>query len=750
MIVAVVDVTDRTKASEMLEQARQEAEAISLAKGEFVANMSHEIRTPMNAIVGLSQLLTEFDLPDTARDYTLRMFNASRALLGLLNDILDYSKMDAGRLELERTEFSLEDVVTRSIDLFAIEAHEKGLSLYLDISTRLPSKAIGDPLRLGQILNNLIGNAVKFTDQGAVILAVEAIPADDKIRLIFRVTDTGVGMPEDQIPSLFESFSQLDASTTRKYGGTGLGLAICRSLVDLMGGCIEASSIHGQGSEFTFSVVVERVPNAENLLEGQLGGVSVLLVDSHPTGQRITRELLTSLGAKVSVVSTEEEGLNSPELLQADLILFDSSTRSHWPALSAELKLRGRAHHVLLIINSDESAAELIGYTSQPDAVIVKPVTPRRLYNAVLKSLGREYDADANEYQQSLSGKKVLLVEDQETNRLVACAMLEKLGLTVDMANDGLEALSLLAAEQYDLVLMDLQMPNLDGLETTKRFRASEPEGQHLPIIAVSAAILDKDKAAAAKAGMDGYIMKPVELRTLAASLQCHLKMDDIPVPGAHAAMAVLPVGGDDKEQEPWIQVDKLSQRLDRNEASLQRLLRTFNDDLRKLDALLLPGVMAGTSLHQLRQTLHSLKGIAANVEAQPLHRKAAALEQQVLDQDSFDVAALEELQQVISSTLEHLQSCLKQPEGGGPDYLDDEHAAELEQLLTQIAGLVDRHRLVPAELTAKLESYRHLSGVGWLKGLIRAVDAFDYSRAQQILNSHWRSNGTAEAGSDG
>ncbi|MDO6562307.1 CHASE domain-containing protein [Amphritea sp. 1_MG-2023] len=746
IIVAVVDVTERAKASEILEQARQQAEAVSQSKSEFVANMSHEIRTPMNAIVGLSQLLTEFDLPDTARDYIKRMFNASRTLLSLLNDILDYSKMDAARLELEQIEFYLEEVVTRSIDLFAIEAHEKGLRLYLDLPAHLPAKVIGDPLRLGQILNNLIGNAVKFTEQGEILVTVAAVVEGDQVRLSFRIKDTGLGVRQDQIPLLFDSFSQLDASTTRKYGGTGLGLAICRSLVTLMGGTIEASSVFGEGSEFSFTVLVG-ASGSESLISGTLAGVAIVMVDTQPTGQRITYDLLHSLGATVTVVSTEREGLNSPALGRADLIMFDSSSRSHWPALSADLKHRDGTYHVLLMINSDESAAELIGNISQPDAVIVKPITPRRLYNGVLRSLGRAFKPSMKYLPgliHSYASKKILLVEDQETNQLVAQAMLEKLGLSVDLANDGLQALACLATTTYDLVLMDLQMPNLDGLEATKRYRATEPEGQHLPIIAMTAAILDEDKAASMQAGMDGYIVKPIELQLLSVTLQRYLHSADEMRVNDALGMAEL---SDVNDAEAWIDFAKLKQRLGDNDGALQRLLRAFNDDLRHLDAQLLPAEIAATSPSGLRQTLHSLKGIAGNVEALPLQRNAALLEQRAREQHRLDATSLEHLQSIISDTLESLQPYVQQAEAQQSTDLSQDDAAELTQLLSQICYLIEQHRLLPVDLIVKLETYVHFNGLAWLSGLIKAINGFDYPNAQQIIHTHWQKNDNLEEG---
>jgi two-component system sensor histidine kinase/response regulator len=523
--------------TEALARARDEAQAATAAKSLFLASMSHEIRTPMNAVIGLTHLVLETPLDERQRDYLGKVHTSSRALLTLLNDILDYSKIEAGKITLEVEEFSPEDLIENVGHLFSARLEEAGLDLMFEFDDRLPDRLLGDSLRLTQVLNNLVGNAIKFTPKGEIVVRADYLGEQDgQVGVRISVRDTGIGMTPEQLGRLFQVFGQADASIARRYGGTGLGLAICKRLVELMGGSIEASSTPGEGSTFSFSCRFGPArPGAERIDLHRIRGMRTLVVDAQPTERLILQQMLQSWRFQVGVASFSDEALY--RMRQADpqhpyeLLLLDWKTAGG-DFVDAARRLaaeRGAPPPAVIALGSlhasERVTEELQGRAAS--GVLVKPVTPSRLFDAIiLLQHGAPCDAapragsaaDLAEAMKPIRGARVLLVEDNPVNQQVACAFLAMARLEVEVAENGLEAVDQLKAGHFDAVLMDMQMPVMDGLSATRLIRAL-PQFEHLPIIAMTAGAMERDVQDCLAAGMNAHVSKPIDAKQLVRTL---------------------------------------------------------------------------------------------------------------------------------------------------------------------------------------------------------------------------------------
>ena len=534
IICVAIDITRRKIAEKEMLKAREEALSASRAKSEFLASMSHEVRTPMNAILGMAELLTDTELNEEQKDYLEMIKISANSLLEIINDILDLSKIEAGELELEETEFNLEKLVETTCISLSPKVHKKGLELLCHLKPEVPEYVMSDPTRLRQILINLIGNATKFTEKGEIVVNVEILKRKKRdVVLHFNVSDTGIGIPKEKQAKIFESFTQADIFTTRKYGGTGLGLTISKKLVEKMEGKIWVESEPGKGSAFHFTIralTVEK-PTGKETVPGEIKDLRILIVDDNSTNRLILNEIVSAWGFYPKEAENSSSALETLKSAGEkgnayQLILLDKKM----PEMNGfELAKRIReipeySSTPIILLSSDEEKgdrdkAKAVGISN----VLLKPIRRSKLYDTLINALTgikkkREPAEKRSRIESRLKGKslKILLAEDNLVNQKLAVKLLEKQGWRVKVANNGKETVKLVERNGFDLVLMDVQMPEMDGLEATKLIREREKETRkHIPIIALTANAFEEDRRKCLEVGMDDYTSKPIRIQEL-------------------------------------------------------------------------------------------------------------------------------------------------------------------------------------------------------------------------------------------
>ncbi|MBF0381367.1 MAG: response regulator [Magnetococcales bacterium] len=761
------DITDRQKIQKALEQAKQKAEVASKAKGDFLANMSHEIRTPLNAVIGLAHLCLQTDLSNQQHDYLDKIKLSGNSLLQLINDILDFSKIEAGKLSMESSEFSLDEVLGGVGAILSIKSQEKGVELLFDTANDVPTNLGGDSLRLGQILTNLVGNAIKFTEKGEIVVSNKLLEESfDSVKLHFSVKDSGIGMTTEEMATLFQEFSQADIATTRKYGGTGLGLTISKRLVEMMGGEISVTSEPDKGSCFTFTARFDKV-------EGQ-GGIAVvpaedirklhiLVVDDNDSARKITTVILNSLNYDPVCVKNGEEAVEMVVKADKDGSPFDllfmdwrmpgidglETTRQ----IKTELTI-GKVPKIIMIsaFNRDD-VVPADNKLDLLDGFVVKPTNRTAILEATMAAFGHAVATpfsrgDESHLIKSLPGVKVLLVEDNEINQQVAQELLEQAHIRVVTANNGQEAVELATTDSFDCILMDIQMPIMDGFKATQKIREGI-DSKDLPIIAMTANTMSGDREKCLDSGMNDHIGKPVvphELYTTLAKWVQNRSDDSQP----HSEDATP-----EKDKQPLLPIPPLYgvnvtvglRNVGGNSKLYRKILKGFALNQGQSCRIMQEFFNVG-NLEALEHEAHALKGVAATIGADKLSSYAEKLEKIARNQEDLEAfpVLLEETSSELILVVSNIETSLVTDEpkptqnnrnlqNVEPDILKPLFKKAMDRLRNYDSSVDD----VVEEIMPLVSSKKRLE---MLNSIQEALESYDFERGLSIFEEWAKKEG--------